>query len=775
MVRLNLPQMTGTQIAHYPYFPTKQQLFIWRNWEMVTVQKIADILDTTADKVNELAAGMGLPVPADYNPEYCKRGFITIIRNNWHVLPYSQLLKLLDMTEDELAYTLKEDDFLYVKLSDKPDVPPVKYTPLTDEQRKETAKLKFYIQKHFTKYNGKITAKEFDFYSDFRNTAEQKKNITFRIQPDDTKKAESHEIVIGKDGIEICAVDEAGLMRGLNDLSDKELCEGKIVRDTRFEVRMIYSYSALYGDALIDGGLASYPDALLKEYSRIGINAVWVHCVLYKLIEFPWAPALSAGWEQRQKGLQDFTERAAQFGIKVYLYMNEPRSMPLSFFQKHPELLGYAEGDEGTLCTSLPQVQAYLSDAVTQLCSAAPGLGGFLTITASENLTNCYSHPLITTCPRCSKRKPHEVFAEINLLIARAAHRVNPDIRVIAWNWSWNGRIESIDAIAKELAGSGVSVMCTSEEGVTKNIGGIDISVIDYSISLVGPGKLAKQTWQAAKAQGLKTIAKVQFNNTWECATVPYLPVLDLVKQHMVGLIENEVDGLMIGWTLGGYPSVNLEIMSQYYWTNGDPEGIFDHIYGEDAGTARRAVSVFSKAFQNFPFHIGTLYSGPQHMGPANPLFEHDSHLRATMTGYPYDDIEQWRSVYPLEIFENQLRLTAEGFKEGLDLLSGKQLSGLTDNAAAAYCMFQSAYQQTAYNRIRNAYDAQTDDTQRAVLREIILELLNQEIEVAEMLYSIVIRNAAIGYEAANHYFFNKFSLMEKIICCEYLKTKFTY
>ena len=152
--------------------------------------------------------------------------------------------------------------------------------------------------------------------------------------------------------------------------------------------------------------------------------------------------------------------------------MNEPRAMPMSFFDKYPELLGYSNGPEGTLCTSTPEVQKYLSDSITQLCEAAPQLGGFFTITASENLTNCYAHVVETPCPRCSKRKAYEVLAEVNLIIARAARKVNKDIKVLAWNWGWTGRFDSWDDMAQAIGDEGARVMCTSEEGVKKTIGG---------------------------------------------------------------------------------------------------------------------------------------------------------------------------------------------------------------------------------------------------------------------------------------------------------------
>jgi len=49
-----------------------------------------------------------------------------------------------------------------------------------------------------------------------------------------------------------------------------------------------------------------------------------------------------------------------------------------------------------------------------------PDLAGVFTITASENLTNCYAHGPGNgkRCPRCGKRKPEDVIAEVNDAVA---------------------------------------------------------------------------------------------------------------------------------------------------------------------------------------------------------------------------------------------------------------------------------------------------------------------------------------------------------------------
>jgi len=73
---------------------------------------------------------MGLPPAATIPPEMKTRGYITWIRRNWHLLPYDQLLELLEMMPERLAFALREDDFLWVKLGQlKAKCAPLRYQP----------------------------------------------------------------------------------------------------------------------------------------------------------------------------------------------------------------------------------------------------------------------------------------------------------------------------------------------------------------------------------------------------------------------------------------------------------------------------------------------------------------------------------------------------------------------------------------------------------------------------------------------------------------------
>src|SRR5439155_4788977 len=100
----------------FEHFPTRIHAFVFRNWNLVQTERLAKILGTTTDKIRALAGEMGLPHEEAVPGIYRSRLYLSLIRRNWHLLPYEQLLELLQMTPQQLEYTLREDDFLWVKL-----------------------------------------------------------------------------------------------------------------------------------------------------------------------------------------------------------------------------------------------------------------------------------------------------------------------------------------------------------------------------------------------------------------------------------------------------------------------------------------------------------------------------------------------------------------------------------------------------------------------------------------------------------------------------------
>ncbi len=689
-----LPKLGKAPVA-VPHFPTKECAFVFRALEFFTYEKIAEILGTTPENVKELGLAMG--IREDQKSDvWLKKGYITIVRAMWHLLPYEQLLQLLETDADELAVLLREEDFLDIKLSDKPVCEKLQWKPLTAQDQLALNRVRASMAGLSLK--GK---KPFEFEY---------------IMPD-------------------------------VEFSGKE----------HFGTRMIYLFSGLYQKSFDVDSEEYCPDELLESYSRVGINAIYTQGILYMLSEFPFEPSLSAGWEKRLANLKKMTERCAKYGIQVFLYLNEPRSMNKAFFEKYPEMKGHVNDDEHIcMCTSTPQVQDYIKNAVETICKHAPLLGGFFCMALSENLTNCYSHASEKNpcnCPRCKEKSIGEVIGGFFAAVREGADRVNPEIKVFDFSWdsdSLETRYDIIDHLPER-----VGVESISESKVPYEIGGVQSVVRDYSLNVIGPGERSLAMWRRAKARGLETVAKLQINTTWECSTVPALPVLDKVDQMMSRLVEEGVDHLQLSWTLGGYPSTNLLYACRHFFEHAKIPEISENM--------KRATKIFSDAFSEFPSYISTAYLGPQNAGPATLFYEEPTGYAATMTCYAYDDLRRWRSIYPEEVFQQQFEKLCETWKEGLKLIEHDADTETRIMAEAGYSLFRASRNLIRFVRLRDnggtkkeMYDVVLDERENAVN---MLRLMNQ--------------NPAIGFEAANHYYFSRFGICEKIVNCDYLLEKY--
>ncbi len=441
-----------------------------------------------------------------------------MIRRNWHLISYGQMLMLLNWNAEQLDQTLRDDDFLWVKVGGmKPECPPLKYTPPTRTTRKRCAEIKKIVEENFGQELYKPSEERFAF---IQNLSVMDEDHDFTTSP---------------------------------------------VKEAKESIRFIYSYFAPFGDPLMHPDLDPFPEGLLQSLSKQGVNGVWLHVVLHQLTSSEIFPELGKDHEIRLANLRKLARRAAQYGIEIYLYINEPRAMPPSFFIDREDLLGYQDQEFGTLCTTVPLVRQWIRESLTNVFIKVPELGGVFTISGSENLTNCWSKQQGHQCPRCSGREPAEVIAEVNRTIAESVWEGNPDARVIVWDWGWPdgtawGKNRWAADIIRQLPDD-VYHMSVSEWSLPLHRGGVQTTVGEYSISAVGPGPRALRLWDLAKKRNLKTIAKVQVNNTWELSAIPYLPVMNLIAQHIKNLQNENVDGLMLSWSLGGYPSPNLELV----------------------------------------------------------------------------------------------------------------------------------------------------------------------------------------------------------------------
>lgn len=738
----DLPKGAAPKPLEFAHFPSRLHAFVWRNWPLVPLDRMAKVVGAKTADLLQLGRSLGLTDPPRLTRDQLRRSYLTVIKRNWHLLPYDQLLALLQWTPEQMAYTLREDDFLYHKLGElKPACEPLRYAVPDAAASERAAEIARLMQETFPA------------------------------------------------GLR----DEEPLFHFLKDL-DRQPALPASPKTHTFSPRYCYSYFALYGDPLLEPDLDPYPDNYLAQLAAAGADGVWLQAVLYKLAAFPWDAKLSSRYEERLKNLRKLVARARRHGMGVWLYLNEPRSMPLNFFAAHPDLKGVTEKEHAALCTSHPDVQKFLADSVASICKAVPELAGFFTITASENLTNCWSHRKGDQCPRCGKRSPAAVIAEVNAVIQRGIDATGGPQRLIAWDWGWQDpwSAEAINALPPK-----VTLMSVSEWSLPIERGGTKSAVGEYSISSVGPGPRATRHWEIARRRGLKVMAKIQAGNTWELSAVPYIPAVENVARHAANLREAHVDGLMLGWTLGGWPSPNMEVANELSASPAlSPQQamlrVAERRYGRTMAPAVvQAWHQYSVAFSEFPFNISTVYTAPLQLGPANLLWPQPTGYHATMVGFPYDDVDRWRSVYPAEVFIGQLEKVAAGFQQALESLAraagwdldnlpkSKSLSteqrnllGELNVGAAARIHFQSVANQSRFVIARRQLEKAKEPAAKADLVAELTRLAQAEAQLAVALCGLQARDSRLGFEASNQYYYVPLDLAEKVLNCRWLVTE---
>ena len=213
--------------------------------------KRADIL--------RLGRAMGLGDPPRITRDQQARSYITVIKRNWHLLPYEQLLELLGWTAEQLAFTLREDDFLFIKLGNlKPDCEPLCYQPPDEKTLQREREIARILQEEFPKCAAQAADPLFGFVAQLSRLPAQPS--TLNPQPS-------------------------------------------------ANLRFCYSYFALYGDPLLEKHADPYPEGLLARLAQASVNGVWLQALLHKLAPFPWEPEQSARHQERLENLRTLDQQ----------------------------------------------------------------------------------------------------------------------------------------------------------------------------------------------------------------------------------------------------------------------------------------------------------------------------------------------------------------------------------------------------------------------------------------------------------------------------------
>jgi hypothetical protein len=801
----------SVQAVPEPHFPNRLYQFVWRNWDLANFDRMARVVQAQPAQLSEMAKAMGLPPKRQLTTDFLRRIYITVIRQNWHLLPEDQIIELLGWDANRFAFTLKEDDFLDHKLGlVKPGCDILRYSEPNAEERKKAAAIRSSLARWVPGVKS-LGQPRFAFVEQFSalepapewkvEASVQKPALAAAVrrfgQRGGRRRVEvvldssaklgpgDFSITANAGGARIVAATERACIRGLYHLrSQHQWPEGEMVSKEVWSPRFLYSYFALYGDPLMEGDAAGLPDGYLDRAAANGMNGVWIQGVLNTLAPSRTFPEFGKGSEIRLKNLRQLVERAERFGLRVYLYLNEPRAMPAEFFQNRPGIKGEKHQNVFAMCTSTSEVRDWLRESLSHVFRETPGLGGIFTITMSENHTNCFSHgggwgdldPVAKNCPRCSKRTGADTIAELLQTFRDGVREHSATADVMSYDWGWGTPLAQ--ALIPKLPRDS-SIISISEWSQPVSRGGVKTAVGEYSMSVVGPGPRATANWNLARKRGLAVAAKTQFNNTWEISAVPYIPVLPLVLDHCENLAKAGITGVMASWTCGGYPSSNLRASSAYAFEPRpqrtqilQTEAV--RIYGTaGANDALKAWDIFSEAFQSFPYGVA-IYVVPVQHGPANPLRLHATGLRPGMMLFPYDAYNAWRGVYPATTVQQLMSKLARRWGEGVAALekidaAGRKEAGL-ELAIARTCHthFESTANQVEFYLLRDEAPTATA-TRVSVIRARLIEIAERERELARLQYAVTRDESLIGYEASNHYYYTPIDLLEKVLNCEHV------
>lgn len=443
-----------------------------------------------------------------------------------------------------------------------------------------------------------------------------------------------------------------------------------------------------------------YTDKELARIRESGHNGIWAHGLLREISDSDIFPEFNKPANKANlHSLNVLTERAARFGIDVFIYLVEPRCLSKtdSFWKKHPEIKGTAGNsamieyrEAYAMCTSEPEVLAFLENSTVNLFKNVPKLKGLVLVTASEHLHHClcfstpawpeiYKNQYPNLCPRCRDRNPVQLVSEIINRISRGALSANPKAEIIAstWDWNWYEKvpqrrlISSIDERVSLQVEFDYGSIKDDEEGSQRRNR-------EYSLSFIGPSPdcVAYAKFLARKKR--RFYIKLVLGTTHELATVPCIPVPHRVYEKVVRARALKPNGFM-GWTFGTVPCINLRVFEKLLAEKSLPEDknrflndlALEYFPGCNPELVCKAWRFFSLAMDLYPSDNALFYYGPvnyslaykQHPGPVQGRPMTQTWLDLPRDG---DDLSVCCQQYPAEILAERFEEMSRRFQIGV-------------------------------------------------------------------------------------------------------------
>lgn len=255
---------------------------------------------------------------------------------------------------------------------------------------------------------------------------------------------------------------------------------------------------------------------------------------------------------------------------------------------------------------------------------------------------------------------PCDDFPDFMKLIENIIHENSPDADIILWTYNWGYAPENLRLKLIENLPENISLQATFEMFESVCAGGAGERVLDYSVSVPGPGKYFSSEARTASTRGLRLYTMSNTGGlTWDAGSVPYIPAPFQWLQRFEALKEcrekYSLSGLMESHHFGWYPSVISECAKWSFWSNSpSQETILQKLACRDFSEENvelvlEAWQEWSRAVSEFVTPLEDQY-GPCRIGPSYPFIFTPDILRTIYGKYmqfPFSEKAKCNIVFP--------------------------------------------------------------------------------------------------------------------------------
>ena len=425
------------------------------------------------------------------------------------------------------------------------------------------------------------------------------------------RKPAGYRFTAGPEGIQIHGVDASGVLRGVWHLEQLLMLRGGPLvkpdartREPRYWPRATCATWAGTGELCCPAPV--YTDGQLSLMSHYGYDAIWLN----------WYPGAERGakrptqippgqvpegttYQPFTPRLRELVDRAERYGMEVVILYAAP--YPADDRQKK-----IVEQEARQFLRDLPKIRTIVM-LDEGMGSRARGLGAW-----------------VGTCS----------------LLARAFTEVRPDVRLVAWRYSfgthspdpvlWDRDMAKINALDPRLG-----YMANFDSFWAKRRDGRLQHAYDYCISLKAPSEdyrhaidyFAKDAQQ--KNHPLRPVwTKIETRFSQEANTQPEIPCMQRWAERYQALVDFSppITGMVANWYHQGfYPTPVTELFGWLSYTNSPAvDDLLRAMARRDFGPGQEELVVdawkdFSEAIWCFPFYYGLSY--PMNAGLAQPFW----------------------------------------------------------------------------------------------------------------------------------------------------------